>query len=74
MFDRIYNQRRPILNTTDREAAGREALAQFAARFNEELGEVAEAMRLEYFYKENLRNEIADINLKRLHSSDSKLK
>jgi diguanylate cyclase (GGDEF)-like protein len=43
------------------EAAGRIALTNYATRLMEELGEIAEAMRLEYFYRDNLRNEVADV-------------
>jgi diguanylate cyclase (GGDEF)-like protein len=61
MFDRIYAQRAAILSDSDPQARARAALFEYSARFIEELGEVSEAMRLEYFYPHHLRNEVADV-------------
>lgn len=65
MFDTIYNQSGYRLNpdgtrTPPTRARARALLERYFNRMIEELGEVAEAMRLEEFHPDNLRNEIAD--------------
>ena len=61
MFNRIYAQRSTAANGLETREQARSSLQRYAARFVEELGEVSEAMRLEYFYPEHLRNELADV-------------
>lgn len=66
MFDRIYNQSaysrteegEPVPPT---QAEASWLLSRAFNRTVEELGEVAEAMRVEDFHPDNLRNEIADV-------------
>jgi diguanylate cyclase (GGDEF)-like protein len=60
MFEDIYDQSG---RRRGKEANGdaKDTLLMTYGRLVEELGEVSEAMRLQYFYPYNLRNEVADL-------------
>lgn len=61
MFDRIYSHRERLLETDDTRVAAEDALSNAIARLAEELAEVSEAMRLEFFVPAHVPNECADV-------------